>query len=46
MQGMRGFIGIWGYKREYLVKIGFFGGKDVLGGADSTKIFWAVFINI
>jgi hypothetical protein len=46
MWGIEGFIGIGGYRKGYLVKIGFsFIGNIYWEGA-STKQFLEVFINI
>jgi hypothetical protein len=46
MWGLKGFIGIRGYKKGYLVKIGvYFIGKMYWEGG-SKKGFWEVFINI
>jgi hypothetical protein len=46
MGGLRGFIGIHGYKKGYLVNLGvYFIGKMYWEGG-STKGFWEVFINI
>jgi hypothetical protein len=46
MWGLKGFIGIGGYKKGYLVKIrvSFIGNMYWEGG--STKGFWEIFINI
>jgi hypothetical protein len=46
MCGLKGFIGIGGYKKGHLVKIGvYFIGKMYWEGG-SIKGFWEVFINI
>jgi hypothetical protein len=46
MWGLRGFIGIGGYKKGYLVKIGVYFIGNMYWEGGSTKGFWEVFINI
>jgi hypothetical protein len=44
MWGFKGFIGIHGYKKEYLVKIGVsFIQKDVLGGGFNKSILEGIY---
>jgi hypothetical protein len=46
MWGLKGFIGIAGYKKGYLVKIGVSFIVKMYWEGGSTKGFWEVFINI
>jgi hypothetical protein len=46
MWGIKRFIGIVGYKKEYLVKIGVSFIGNMYWEGDSTNGYWEVFINI